>query len=116
MRIVMDHLSKKYLAIICILLGIQNVLMPELIKIVAAFGVKPRDEHELWPHLQKCEKADIFVLSGYSSLIAPAVLLDHGVPDRAEINFGRGLSTLSKTCGHSDHDGKNNEHYERKHS
>lgn len=60
MRIVMDHAAKELVAIGCILGGVEDVLVPELVQVVLAFRVGPGNEHEAGLHLQEGEKADVF--------------------------------------------------------
>jgi hypothetical protein len=43
---VVNHSTKQTLAVSRIFLGIQNVLVPELVEVIPAFGVEPRHQHE----------------------------------------------------------------------
>jgi len=44
--VVVDHASKKSFAVSRVFFGIQNVLMPELVKVITPTGVQPRYQHE----------------------------------------------------------------------
>jgi len=53
MGIMVNHFAKESVAVCCVLRRVEYVLMPELIKIVPAFLVGPRDQHEAGPFLQQ---------------------------------------------------------------
>lgn len=75
----MDHSPEESLAIRGVFCGIQDVLMPELIEVVASIGIEPRHQHEFWLFLEKRQKTDIFCLSGVNALQGPAVFFKHRI-------------------------------------
>ena len=74
MRIVVNHSAKQSIAVGRVLRRIKDVLMPELIQIVLAFLVGPRDQHEAGPSLQQGQKANIFSPGSLGPFKRPAPL------------------------------------------
>ena len=70
----MNHSAEQSIAVGRVLCRIKDVLMPELIQIVLAFLVGPRNQHEAGPSLQQGQKTDIFNPGSLSPLKRPALL------------------------------------------
>ncbi len=76
MRIVVNHSSKQSVAVGCVLLRVKDVLMPELIQIILAFLVGPRNQHEAALSLQQGQKTNIFCPGSFGPFKRPAPLFD----------------------------------------
>src|SRR5258708_22517765 len=74
MRVVVNHSAEQSMAIGRVLCGVKDVLMPELIQIVLAVLVGPRNEHEAGPSLQQGQKANIFTPGSLSPFKRPVSL------------------------------------------
>lgn len=70
----MNQSAEQSLAVSRVLRRVEDVLMPELIQIVLAFLVAPRNQHEAWPSLQQGQKANIFGPGSLGSFKRPALL------------------------------------------
>ena len=76
MRIVVDHSAEQSIAVGSILRRVKNVLMPELIQIVLAVPIGPRNQHEAGPSLQQGQKTNIFSAGSLGPFKRPALLFD----------------------------------------
>jgi len=86
---VVDHASKKSVAVSRVFFGVQNVLMPELVKVITPTSVQPRYQHESRFGLKKSQKTNIFKLRSIDSLLSPSMFFDHCVAHRSKVEFGR---------------------------
>ena len=75
-RIVVNHSAEQSIAVGRILRRVKDVLMPELIQIVLAFLVAPRNQREAGLSLQQGEKANIFSPGSFGPFKRPTLLFD----------------------------------------
>jgi hypothetical protein len=87
MRIVVNHSPKQANAIGRVFGRVENMLMPEVIKVVLPLRIGPGHKHEARLHLQQCKKTDVFRTGCLRPFQAPALLFYQSVAHRVEIEF-----------------------------